>query len=381
MSVKLTSKIKSFSVLKPSDPAVSPSPAPVKAPEPSDRRLVLAPVEGVVEGSLRFPSRPKSLNGFQAWSSDFIVVNDREKFALSISHYVNGITHPFEVFAMGQEQPASASLLCQMLSKVLSTNEKPFIKHYLSSLKRARGEAFPLTLPYTGKTVTANSLGSAIALVVEAHAKQIGYFLDEEQDAESPMLKAMTSPTEQKSRGQGGLASYDDVFNSSTGDDFPIFIKEAWLESEGRTVPISVWFGTEKAPAESDAILKILSLAMRHRDPKWPSLFLRTLRKHVEFGKEYGFASVGDRKPVYYGSTWAYVADIIINRYVQLGILNENGYPLQQRSLFIVEEPVVFTKQDDTAPKGLPCPSCSSTQTSMAGGCLSCLQCGWSRCS
>lgn len=381
MSVKIASKIKSFSVLKAGDIEATPNPAPPKSAETNDRRLVLVPMDGVVEGSLRFPSRPKSLNGFPAWTTDFIRVDDKQKFALSISHYVNGITHPFEVFAMGQEQPSSAALICQMLSKVLSTNEKAFIKHYLSSLKRARGDAFDLCLPYTGNTVTANSVGSAIALVVEAHAKQIGYFQDDEQDDDSPMLKAMTSPSEQKSRGQGGLASYDDVYNPSTGDDFPVFIKEAWLESEGRTVPISVWFGTEKAPADSDAILKILSLAMRHRDPKWPSLFLRTLRKHVEFGREYGFAAVGDRKPSFYGSTWAYVADIIINRYVQLGILDEHGYPLQQRSLFIVEEPVAITKQAGVLPKGLSCPSCSSTNTSMAGGCLTCMSCSFSKCS
>lgn len=379
MSVKLTSKIKAFSVKQAGDADTVVKSVVPKADQ--ERRLVLNPVNTVVDATLRFPTRPKSIDGFTAWTSDFIKTPDGSKFAVSISHFINGITHPFEIFALGHEQPESASLICQMLSKVLSTNDKPFIAYYLSSLKRAKGESFDIVLPYTGKMITVGSVGSAIAHIIEIHAKHIGYFQDDEVMQISPMLTAMTSTTEQKSRGKGGLASYDDVNNPATGDDFPLFIKEAYIADEGRTIPISVWAGTAKVPAESDAILKILSLAMRHRDPKWTGLFLRILRKHVVFGKELGFAGVGDKKPSLYGSTWAYVADLIINRYAQLGILDEQGHSLQQRSLFIVEEPILTALHNEPEKAiGLTCPSCSSTHTSMGGGCLSCLSCGFSRC-
>lgn len=380
MSTKIGGKIKAFSVLKPGEYIKAPEPVVLKSVQPADRQMILATKEGDIQ-PVRFPSRPRSINGFQAWVSDFIVVDEEQKFALSISHYINGITHPFEVFAMGQEQPPSASLICQMLSKVLSTNDKPFIKHYLSSLKRAGGKAFESTLPYTGETYTAKSVGSAIAQVVEAHCQHIGYFNDQDDDLESPMLNAMTSRTEQKSKGQGGLAAFDDVFNSLAGHDFPIFIKEAWLESEGQNVPISVWFGTQQAPPDSDAILKILSLSMRQRDLRWPAMFLKILRSHVDFGKEYGFGSVGDKKPTFYASTWAYVADLIIYRYQQLGIFDAEGKHLLQASLFVAEEPDVVTIIQDKTPKGLPCPSCSSTNTQMSEGCLSCNNCTYSRCS
>lgn len=378
MSVKISSKIKAFSVKQPDDANTVVKSDVTQADQ--ERRLVLNPVSTVIDATLRFPKRPTSVNGFTAWTSDFITT-PAGKFALSISHYINGITHPFEIFALGHEQPESASLICQMLSKVLSTNDKPFIKHYLSSLKRAKGEAFEVVLPYTGETKSVSSVGAAIAQIIEIHAKHIGYFQDDEVIDDSPMLAAMTSTTEQKSRGKGGLASYDDVYNPETKDDFPLFIKEAYIAEEGRTIPISVWAGTAKVPSESDAILKILSLAMRHRDPKWTGLFLRILRKHVVFGKELGFASVGDRKPRFYGSTWAYVSDLIINRYVQLGILDDEGKSLQQRSLFIVEEPsskVLLTEPVKAV--GLTCPACSSTHTSMGGGCLNCLDCSYSKC-
>jgi ribonucleoside-diphosphate reductase alpha chain len=164
-----------------------------------------------------------------------------------------------------------------------------------------------------------------------------------------------------------------------------LFIKEAWLPGENQPLPISLWFGTRKVPKESEAILKLASMAMRHRDPAWTATLFLTLRKHAVFGEELGFAQVGTRKPAYYASTWAYVADLVLYRYQQLGILDEAGQPLAQRSLFAPADTTSetpATADPIVANNGITCPDCRQTGTIVTqGGCPTCSNCAWSRCS
>lgn len=391
MTITITRKIKGYSVVSaatatPTEPA-TPNAAPAPAPADPDRRLVLGALPGIAERSLRFPKRPSEPGGFTAWTSDFIRAPGG-KFVLCISHVTNGHQHPFEVWALGAEQPPATALICQLLSKVLQTDDRPFIWHHLAALKKATEVPFQITLPHGGATVTAPSVGAAIALIYEAHALHLGYAPNPDE-ADSPMLRAMSSIREPKSNGQGGYATFEDVV-SPAGDDFPLFCKEVWIEGSTAPTPISVWAGSRRTPPESEAILKIVSLAMRHRDPAWIATCLETLRKHVEVGRELGFAGVGTRKPSYYHSTWAYVADLIRHRYEQLGVLDENGHPIQQGSLFepptddstLAASTGYTGTLQPSATDGMRCWECNLTSTlQLMGGCWTCTACGASKCS
>ena len=380
--IAITKKITGFAVRTPNAQVAVPAPAstPVQASNDPDRRLVLGSLPGIAERSLRFPKRPTDRNGFVAWTSDFIHT-PTGKFVVCISSYVNGTRFPFEVWALGAEQPPAASLLCQLLSKILQTDDPGFIRHHLKALKKAVEVPFALTLPHTGECVIANSVGAAIALVYEAHARAVGYLSDDAALEDSPMLAAMSSIREPKSGGAGGYAVFEDVSNPC-GHDFPLFIKEAWMEGACQPVPISIWAGSRQVPAESEAILKLASLAMRHRDPQWVGMLLQTLRKHVEVGQELGFARVGSGKPTYYHSTWAYVADLVLNRYQQLGILNEDGRPIAQGSLFAAIEPEPEPAAlRPVVTNTMRCPECGETGSLVfTSSCWQCRECSYSKC-
>lgn len=389
MSIVIDKRITGYSVKTPekANPPPSPmQPSLMDAADP-DRRLVLGALPGIAQRSLRFPRRPTDRDGFDAWTSDFIHA-PTGKFVVCISQATNGHVFPFEIWSLGSEQPPAASLISQLMSKVLQTDDRPFIRHHLDALKKATEVPFALTLPHTGNVVTANSVSAAIALVYEAHARHVGYLVEDDtyQTSDSPFLMAMSSITEPKSHGAGGVATFDDVRSPTC--DFPLFIKEAWVEGTQQPIPISVWAGSKKVPPESEAILKLVSLAMRHRDPSWAATCLLTLKKHVDPGDELGFAKVGTKKPTYYASTWAYVADLVLNRYVQLGILNEDYQTIAQGSLFEDKEPMfgqaaggtTATSLRPVATNNMKCPDCNTTGSMfLASGCWTCV-CGFSRC-
>lgn len=376
MTVTISKKITGFAVSKPD----TQRPPAAPAPSPTDRRLSLAgPAPGVAQRSLRWPKRPHSDDGFPAWTSGFFAAPGG-KFALAISHYANGVTHPFEVWALGREAPPEADVICKILSKVLQTNEPAFIRYYLDALARAIEQPFSIVLPHSGQTVEVGSVGAAIARVIDAHARSIGYFTDERLAAPSSMLAAMTSQREMKSEGRGGLAFYEDLRNPTTGDDFVVFLKEV-VDSANGILPFSAWFGGRRVPAESEAILKLISLAMRHRDPAWTAMILRIVRRHTVIEQEFRGPVPRSPKQVMYGSTWAAVAEAILVRYRELGILNEDNQPLRQESLFAPDLEVAPAAPTLRAPTGRLCTHCGEHAVHRRDGCDCCSACGTSRCS
>ena len=100
------------------------------------------------------------------------------------------------------------------------------------------------------------------------------------------------------------------------------------------------------------------------------------LRKLLDYPEPLGdfMAFVpGSRKQQTYPSTVAYIANLIIHRYAMLGILDENGYPLQQMG--ILEAPGAGS----TAPKptaGKLCGECGNYTMIRKDGCDFCTACG-----
>jgi ribonucleoside-diphosphate reductase alpha chain len=80
----------------------------------------------------------------------------------------------------------------------------------------------------------------------------------------------------------------------------------------------------------------------------------------------------GSRKQQNYPSTVSYVARLIIHRYAMLGILDEEGYPVQAMGL--LEAP---KSGDAPRMKGLKCTECGNYSVIRKDGCDFCSACGW----
>lgn len=387
MAIRIESKITGFSVARKDAESASSTPAPHAAPAASEQkdantsgteqRLTLPESTGVAERSLRWPKRPASPGGFEAWASDWIRA-PRTRFALCVSHYRNGVLHPFEVWVLGGETPREASMICEILSKVMQTNEPGFIAYYLDALAKAQGEPFEVTLPHSGETVRAGSIGAAIARIVKDHASHIGFLTPDRINAPSPMLQAMTSLREPKTSGNGGVAFYEDIRNTTNGDDFPVFLKEGVVN--GRVVPFSAWAGNN-GPRESESILKLVSLAMRHADPKWAAMILRILATSEFKGEEFWGGLPGSEKSRYYGSTWALVAEFILARYRKLGILDHENNPVTQAGLFAEPVATPVATAEPKAATGRYCTACGEHAVRRIDGCDTCMSCSASKCS
>ena len=78
---------------------------------------------------------------------------------------------------------------------------------------------------------------------------------------------------------------------------------------------------------------------MRVLDPAWIGMKLRKLLDYPEPLGDFMAFTPGTRKQANYPSTMvAYLASLIIHRYAMLGILDENGLPVQQMGILEAPE-------------------------------------------
>jgi ribonucleoside-diphosphate reductase alpha chain len=145
------------------------------------------------------------------------------------------------------------------------------------------------------------------------------------------VLDAMFSRKEPKTGTDGTLSWTVDIFNPATGEDFVLGLKEITLP-DGVTRPYSVWL-SGNYPRALDGLTKLLSLDMRVLDPAWIGMKLRKLLDYPEPLGDFMAFIPGTRRQTNYPSTVAYLAQLIIHRYAMLGILDENGLPLQQMGI------------------------------------------------
>jgi len=69
----------------------------------------------------------------------------------------------------------------------------------------------------------------------------------------------------------------------------------------------------------------------------------------------------------------AYLARLIIHRYAMLGVLDEQGYPVQEMG--VLESPK--DTQPSTVLAGRPCPECGNPAVIKKDGCDFCTACGY----
>ena len=338
-----------------------------------NRRIEIKHVPAPVLESLKWPGRPKLPGGNMAWS--YMIESPHGSFAIFVGHVENGggKAWPFELWVNGAEQPRGLGALAKSLSMDMRTNDRAWLKLKLESLARTRGDdACFIPFPPYGELRSVPSMVAAMAQIVQWRLEQLGAL---DVDGPSPLIDVLFSHKEPKTGTDGTLSWTVDVLNPASEDDFVLGLKEITLP-DGVTRPYSMWLAGDY-PRALDGLCKVLSLDMRVIDPAWIGMKLRKLLNYQEPLGDFMAKIPGSEKSQTWPSTVAYVAKLIIHRYAMLGLLTEDGEPIQQMG--ILQEPVV---QAGHAPAAMPamkgkrCKECGNETVIRKDGCDFCTACG-----
>jgi ribonucleoside-diphosphate reductase alpha chain len=87
----------------------------------------------------------------------------------------------------------------------------------------------------------------------------------------------------------------------------------------------------------------------------------------------------GQRRQQTWPSTVAYLARLIIHRYAMLGVLDEEGQPLQNMGVLALPSVAAPRAQALANPvmAGKPCPDCGQSTVIHKDGCDFCTSCGY----
>ena len=354
--------------------------APQPASRPQDfvsndrnRRIEIKTLPEPVLASLRWPGRPRLAGGNPAWT--YMIEHPDGEFAIFVGHVETPErAHPFEVWVNGAEQPRGLGAVAKTLSMDMRANDPAWLRLKLDTLaKTASDDAFDMPFPPHGEKKRMPSLCSAVAQLVRWQCEQLNALPEEKH---GPVLDAMFSLKEPKTGADGTMSWTVDVLNPAGRDDFVLGLKEITLPTNdasaaGVTRPYSMWLSGEY-PRSLDGLCKILSLDMRVIDPAWIGMKLRKLLNYPEPLGDFMAFTPGSRKQQNWPSTVSYVARLIIHRYAMLGILDEEGYPVQAMGVLEPPAPGAARKM-----KGMKCPECSNFAVIRKDGCDFCSACGW----
>ncbi len=347
-----------------------------------DRRIVLDKLPDPTLNSLRWPRRPDFPNGNPAHC--YMVKHPHgKKFALFIGSHVDDQNkpYPFEVWVNGIEQPRGLNALAINLSYDMYAQDSAWLQKKLDSLGRcvADGEGFEVAMPPSEDLRYAPSIVAAMAWLIKYRCEELDVFNNIKN---TPILDALMSNREPKTGANGTMSWTVDVRNlSAAGDDFVLGLKELVIYQDGKPQrrPYSIWL-SGVYPNAFDGLCKALSLDMRVIDPAWIGKKLRELLNYSEPRGDFFAQIPGSDKQKVYPSTVAYIAQLVIHRFYMLGILDQEGYPIEPMG--IVEQP----KQPDLklvrsvgAAEVMPgkhCRSCGAYAVIKVDGCDRCTACG-----
>lgn len=329
-----------------------------------DRRLKLAVVPETVLKSMRWLDRPHMVDGNP--SHTYMVESPEGDFAVQIGHFVNGDVHPFEVWVNGSECPRGLGAIAKTLSADMRSYDRGWLKLKLEALQKCRGEPFEMPMPPDGKTKTMPGAVAALTWLVAYHCAKIGWF---DKEGDNTLTSAMMFRKEPKT-GTGGTLSWTvDVKNPATGDDFVLFVKELEMP-DGTRRPYSVWLAGEY-PKTLDGLCKLLSIDMRIVDPAWIGMKLRKLLSYKEPQGDFLAKVPGSEKQQNFPSTVSYIARLLLHRYAQLGILDEEGRVSGS------VEPAFAGEAPKYGVAGRECPECGVKAVIKYNGCDKCTNCGY----
>ena len=357
----------------------------------ADQRLTLDRPSTAVMSSLRWPGRPEMNGGNPAWT--YMIRHPHGEFALFVGEmpaqagpgfglFAQNV--PFEVWVNGAEQPRGLGALAKTLSMDMRVNDPQWLKLKLDVLATVAEErAFDMPFPPTGESRLFPGVVAATAAVIRWRCEQLGALAD---TGPAPMLDAMFSREEPRTGTAGTLAWAVDVDNPATGETFTLTMKEVTLRSAAAanapvgaaptlvTRPCAVGF-SGNYPRALDGLARLLSLDMRVIDPAWIGM---KLRKLLNVGEPLGHFMAplpGQKRQQVWPSTIAYVARLMIHRYAMLGVLDEEGFPLDATGLL---EPPAPRAVGQLAPQaGKPCPECGNATMIHKDGCDFCTSCGY----
>src|SRR4051812_9528148 len=338
----------------------------------ADRRIRLEAAPSPALSSLRWPGRPRLAGGNPAWT--YMVDSPFGKFAIFVGHIENGEPHPFEVWVNGNEQPRGLGAVAKTLSMDMRAEDQAWVRTKLDILARTAGDdAVDFPLPPAGLPVRVPSTVAAFARIVRYRIDQLEAL--GKPDARSPVLDALFARKEPKTGTDGTMSWTVDVFNSSSGDDFVLMLKELVLPS-GQRRPYSVWLAGSY-PRALDGLCKLLSLDMRVIDPAWIGMKLRKLLSYGEPLGDFMARVPGAERQENFPSTIAYIARLIIHRYAMLGVLDERGYPIREMGVLEIpdrdREPEISEFRPVT---GKRCAECGNATVIKKDGCEFCTACG-----
>jgi len=357
---------------------VAPAAAPAVEPQDfdtadPDRRIRLDRAHQPPLSSLRWPGRPELANGNPCWT--YVVRHPLGDFAVFIGHIDDGRSSPFEVWINGAEQPRGLGAIAKTLSMDMRTDDRAWLDMKLSALQKASGDdGFEMAMPPDGRRIRVPSLVSGFAKLIRYRCNELGVFADEGA-GKTPVVDALMGPKEPKAGPDGTLSWTVDVINHATGDDFVLFLKELVMP-DGQRRPYSMWLSGEY-PRVMDGLCKALSLDMRVYDPAWIGMKLRKLLNYGEPNGSFMARTPGSNKAQTYPSTIAYLAQLMIHRYAMLGILTEQGYPVEHAGILTVPPAEqVHSAELKTLP-GKKCPECGNKALIRKDGCDFCTDCGY----
>jgi ribonucleoside-diphosphate reductase alpha chain len=285
------------------------------------------------------------------------------------------MSYPFEVWINGAEQPRGLGALAKTLSMDMRADDRAWLDMKLSALQKASGDdGFEMALPPDGRKVRVPSLVSGFATLIRYRCNELGAFSGE-GDGRTPVVDALMGPKEPKAGPDGTLSWTVDVVNHAVGDDFVLFLKELVMP-HGQRRPYSMWLSGEY-PRVLDGLCKALSLDMRVYDPAWIGMKLRKLLNYGETNGSFMARIPGSAKSQTYPSTIAYLAQLMIHRYAMLGILTEQGYPVEHAGILSVPlDEQAHAAGLYTLP-GRNCPECGNKALIRKDGCDFCTDCGY----
>lgn len=356
----------------------TPAAAPVAAqPEQitlseQDRRLVLEHEVHPALASLRWPSRPALVSGATGWVSEDI----KAPLGDFVAFVSDDKGQPFEVWVNGANPPSTLGAIAKTLSMDMRAQDKRWLAKKLEVLARANGETFSMPGIGSSEPMLVPSSAAALSHLVKWRCEQLGA-LPAKEGEPTPVFDALFAHREPKTGTDGTLAWVADVSNPITGDDFVLMVKELRMP-DGKLRPYSVWT-SGSFPNAMSGLCKLLSLDMRVVDVAWIGMKLRKLLNYSEPRCDFLAREPGREKMQNYPSTVAYVARLLIHRYALLGLLTEEGYPVESMGV-VASEPNKAVEHKEASNKvmaGKLCQECGNHSVIKRDGCQYCTSCGW----
>ncbi|HEY0858215.1 MAG TPA: adenosylcobalamin-dependent ribonucleoside-diphosphate reductase [Albitalea sp.] len=357
---------------------VATTPAPALDAGHVNQRLALERMPQPVLASLRWPGRPELPAGNAAWT--YMIKHPFGTFALFIGELPdsNGRPAPFEVWVNGAEQPRGLGALAKTLSMDLRAKDTAWARLKLEALATVQEErAFEMPFPPHGEMRRFPGVVAATSAVIRWRCEQLGLWSGDA--SATPVLDAMFSREEPQTGPNGTLAWSVDIHNPASDEAFTLTLKEVLLpDGQGGAItrPCALGF-SGNYPRAMDGLARILSLDMRVLDPAWIGMKLRKLLSYAEpLGHFMAFVPGlprGQQRQQTWPSTVAYLARLIIHRYAMLGVLDEEGYPLQEMGILQMPD----SPSTQAAPMaGARCPECGNATMIHKDGCDFCTACG-----